>query len=148
MLGLHRGFLSEFFDYALDTIMELIWYIKGRKLVHIEATLRLAEEHLIVESALLYFVNLILFKPLDSLAFLPEAELGGLAGHFISAEPMLLATAPMTAVGTSIGPSVDTETMLLVILIFSSVLSSVLPCVHANAVHVIIDPLSLELAPI
>lgn len=148
MFGLHCGFLSEFFDYALDTIMEFIWYIKSCKLVHIEAAFRLAEEHLIVESALLYFVNLILFKPFDSLAFLPEAELGRLAGDFISSEPMLLATAPMATIGTSIGPCVDTEAMLLVILIFASVLPSVLPCVHTNSIHVIIDPLSFKLAPI
>ena len=48
LLGSHGGLLSKFLDHALYTLVELIWYIKGCKLVDIETTFGLSEEHFVV----------------------------------------------------------------------------------------------------
>ena len=128
--------------------MEFVWHIKGRKLVHIEATLSLSEKHFVVQATLLDFVVLILFKPFDSLSLLPQATLSRLPWHFIGSQAVLLATAPMTRVGASIRPGVDAEAMFLIIFVFTAVLPSVLPSVDANAIHVIIDPLPFKLATV
>ena len=67
--------LTELLNDASNTFMELLWYLKGGKLIDIEATLSLAEVHLVVEVAGHDFLVLIRLKPLDALAFFPQAEL-------------------------------------------------------------------------
>ena len=48
LLGSHGSLLSKFLDHALYTLVELIWYIKGCKLVDIETTFSLSEECFVV----------------------------------------------------------------------------------------------------
>ena len=48
LLGIHGSLLSKFLDHALYPLVELIWYIKGCKLVDIETTFSLSEEHFVV----------------------------------------------------------------------------------------------------
>ena len=38
--------------------------------------------------------------------------------------------------------------MFLIIFVFTAVLSAILPCVDTDAIHIIIDPLTLKLPPI
>ena len=94
------------------------------------------------------FVELILLKPFNALAFLPQAELCRLAGYFVRAQTVLFTSAPVARVRPSICPCVDSESMLLVVFVFTTILSAVLPGVDADAIHIIIDPVSLELASI
>ena len=67
--------LTEFLDDASNTFMELLWYLKGGELIDIEATLSLAEVHLVVQMASHDFLVLVRLKPLDALALFPQAEL-------------------------------------------------------------------------
>ena len=82
--------------------MEHIGDFKVGELIQVEATLRLSEVHLVVELAHHDLVILIRLEPLDALAFLPEAELCGLARNDVSTETVLLTAAPVTAVSASV----------------------------------------------
>ena len=128
--------------------MKFVWYVKSGELVDVKAALGLAEVHFVVKLTISNFAVLIIFKPLYSLAFFPEAKLGRLTWHVIGAETMLLTTAPVSGVGSAIRPSIDAVSVLLVIFVLTSILSAILPGVHADAIHIIIDPFSLVLTAI
>ena len=96
MRSWRRSFSPEFFDYTLDTFVKFVRDVKSGELVNVEAALSLAEVHFIVELAISNFAVLIIFKPLYSFAFFPEAELGWLAWHVVGAEPVLFTTAPVS----------------------------------------------------
>ena len=87
---------------VLNTLFELVWHIKRRKLIHTKATLCLAEELLIVKLAFQYLFALIDLEPFYALAILPQAVLGRGAWHLVSAEAVLLPTTPVPLVGASI----------------------------------------------
>ena len=128
--------------------MKFVRDVESGELVNVEAALSLAEVHFIVELAISNFAVLIIFKPLYPFAFLPEAELGRLAWHIVGAKSVLLTTAPVPRVSSAIGPCVDAIPMLLIVLVLSAILSAILPSVHADTIHVIIDPLTLVLTAI
>ena len=128
--------------------MKFVRDIESGKLVNVEAALSLSEVHFVVELAISNFAVLIIFKPLYSLSFLPKAELSRLSWHVVGAEAVLLSAAPVSRVGSAIGPSVNAISVLLVIFILTPILPSILPSVHADAVHVIIDPFTLVLTAI
>ena len=71
LFGSHGGFLSEFFNHALDALVEFKRHVKCCKLVHIEAALSLPEEHFIVKTRLLDLFVLVLLEPFDSFALFP-----------------------------------------------------------------------------
>ena len=128
--------------------MEHLRDFEGSELVHAEPTLSFAEVHLVVQFASHDLLILVRFEPLDALSFFPKAEFCGLARHDVGAKAVLLAAAPVAAVSAPVGPRVDAVAVLFVILVLTAVLSAVLPCVHTDAVHIIIDPFSLILASI
>ena len=141
-------FLSELINYTLYAFVEFIRHVKCCKLVHVEATLCLTEEHFVVKTTLLDLIVLILFKPFDTFAFLPETKFSRLSWHLVRSQSMLFPAAPVPRVDSPIDPCVDTVAMLLIVLVFTTILSSVLPCVYTDAIHVIIDPFSFKLTAV
>ena len=94
--------LSEHVYDALNALFKLIRHIECRKLINTEAALCLAEEGLIVELALQYLLTLIYFEPFNALAIFPKATLILLVWHFVRAQSVLLASAPVAPVRASI----------------------------------------------
>ena len=92
----------EFFDYTLDTFVKFVRDVESGELVDIKSALGLAEVHFIIELAIGNFAVLIIFKPLYSFAFFPEAELCWLAWYVVGPESMLLTAAPVSRVGSTI----------------------------------------------
>ena len=92
----------KFLYNALDTFMKLIWHIKSCKLVDIKATLCFSEEHFIVKLAYQDLLTLVHFKPFDAFTLLPEPTLCRCAWHLISAQAVLLASAPVAHVCASV----------------------------------------------
>ena len=94
--------LAELVDSLLHAVVELRWRPKVRSLVYIEATLGLAEKHLVVQLALGYLRDLVFIEPLNARAFFPESVFEGLSRDQVGAESVLFATAPVARVGSSV----------------------------------------------
>lgn len=86
---------------------------------------------------------LILVKPLNTLAILPQTELlFAVLWHVVSAHAMLFTSVPVALVAPAISPGVDAEAVFFIILVLTLVNSAIIPNVDTHTLHVIFEPLA------
>lgn len=86
---------------------------------------------------------LILVKPLNTLAVLPQTKLlFAVLWHVVSAHAMLLTSVPVALVAPAISPGIDAKAVFFVILVLTLVNSAIIPNIDTHTLHVIFEPLA------
>jgi hypothetical protein len=99
------------------------------------------EKLCVIKLLVVYFLNLGIVEPFNTLAVLPQTILQlAVFRHDVGTQPMLLALIPEAFITATIRPCVNAEPMIFIILILALIHAAVVPNVYSHPLHIVIKP--------